>query len=383
MPIMRVFMKTMHKFYIDEKFTIYRKLNIMWKDVKMNPKQKNIAFLVVLLFIPSVFYLNTTSISSTEEISVIKPADTPLKVVVSSALLEDFVVNVAGDLVSVEATLVEGNEDPHTYEPVPSDITALVTADLFFYTGRIEIDPWWSNWEASIEEDNPDLGVVPVINDSMVEVDPLTEEENLHVWMDPHNAKAMVNNIYLGIKTAIVEDSLDTLNEMHESYQMELDQLISEIEGNRTVFEGTKIVVHHPSMMYFFDLLGIRREAAIEEDHDVEPSAQHIQEVTDLMLTDEITLIAHQANLDEDEIMQIARDTDSKIIWCAPLIGMTGADGAILETYVNLIRYNLWALQNPTDPTEEQKIPGYTFVLLSFSILVSIGSLLIIQNRRK
>jgi len=56
----------------------------------------------------------------------------PLQVVTSTTLLKDLVSNIGGIQVTLNSILVEGNEDPHTYEPTASEIDALINADIFF-----------------------------------------------------------------------------------------------------------------------------------------------------------------------------------------------------------------------------------------------------------
>jgi zinc transport system substrate-binding protein len=302
-------------------------------------------------------------------------------VVTSTALIEDFVKNVGKDLVNVSGILIEGNEDPHTYEPVSSDLSALISADIFFLMGREGLEPWWNNWEQSILEDNPDLIVIEIMNASMVEKDELTGENNPHGWMSPFIAKEMVRNIYIELKEVISPSEIDQLNSNYASYQNVLDQLIIDIQGNRTILEGTKVVVNHPAFKYLYDLLGIKRLGVIEEQHDVPPSAKHIQEIKEIMKDEDITLIVHQTNLEDDEVNQIALDSGAEIVYGAPLIGMTGENGIKIDTYVQLIRYNIWALQNPKKPPETQNIPGMPMVTLILS--VSLMSLIIINKLHK
>ncbi len=61
-----------------------------------------------------------------------------LRVVVTTPQLADFARQVGGDRVAVD-TLVDGETDPHDYEPRPSDAKALAEADVVLRSGG-EID---------------------------------------------------------------------------------------------------------------------------------------------------------------------------------------------------------------------------------------------------
>ena len=62
------------------------------------------------------------------------------KVVATTPQLADIARNVAGEDVEVE-TLLEGDVDPHDYEPRPSDAKALAEADVILRSGG-EVDAW-------------------------------------------------------------------------------------------------------------------------------------------------------------------------------------------------------------------------------------------------
>ncbi|MCE7741243.1 MAG: zinc ABC transporter substrate-binding protein, partial [Candidatus Heimdallarchaeota archaeon] len=121
--------------------------------------------------------------------------------------------------------------------------------------------------------------------------------------------------------------------------------LISELQTTYyDMFNGLKVIVHHPSFMYLLDIIGVNRSGAIEEVEGVEPSAYHVQEIIDLMIEENISIIITQPQIEEDRVLQIARDTNAKLAKLTPLLGIEGA-----ETYLDMIDYNMNALQNPEE----------------------------------
>ncbi|TFH26543.1 MAG: zinc ABC transporter substrate-binding protein [Promethearchaeota archaeon] len=317
----------------------------------------------------------STSLQSPHFVAAAVTDDTPkIQIFTSVGLLQDFVHNVGGDLVELTSILVEGTEDPHTYEPTQSDITALINADMFFLLGRPGLEPWWAGYKDIILPDNPYLNITTVMNDSMVQVDPLLGTENPHGWMSPLIAKEMVKNVYLGLSEQIDPADGDELTQNYHNYIEQLDALIGHLEANRSKYEGLKVVVHHPSFMYLLDFLGIERIGVIEEQHEVEPSPQHIQTIKDLMVAENCTTLISQANLDKDVILQLARDTNASIIWGVPLLGMDGSNGQPIETYIEMIEYNIWALDNPETPdAESSNIAGIPAFWMGLGFLIPIG----------
>lgn len=296
----------------------------------------------------------------------------PIQVVTTITILQDFVEEIAGDQVEVYS-LVDGNEDPHTYEPNPTEIQRLIQADYIILMGREDLEPYW---EGSLKEvtlaDNPDLKIITVMNASMEENDPLIEGINPHGWTSPLFAKMMVENIFNEFRLDSNFDST-ALYLTYNTYQATLDDLYQEIIEFKPQVEGLKVVLHHPSMMYFFNLLGIERVAVIQEKEGTEPSAKHIQDIQQIMIDQNISIIINQPNLDIDDVAQLARDTDAKVVNSIPLLGMTGDNNEIIDTYVKMIRYNLWALLNPQIiPESSASIPSYPASIIFGSMLLGL-----------
>ncbi|WP_371803333.1 metal ABC transporter substrate-binding protein [Candidatus Lokiarchaeum ossiferum] len=322
-----------------------------------------ISILVLFTFASMTITLPLSMGTSTTE------AD-PIQVVTSITILQDFVQEIAGDQVEVYS-LVDGNEDPHTYEPNPTEIQKLIQADYIILMGREDLEPYW---EGSLKEvalaDNPNLKIITVMNATMEENDPLLEGINPHGWTSPIIAKMMVENIYAEFQIDANFDST-ALDSTYNAYQATLDTLYQEILEFKPQVEGLKVVLHHPSMMYLLNLLGIERVAVIQEKEGSEPSAKHIQDIQQIMIEQNISIIINQPNLDVADVAQLARDTNAKIVNAIPLLGMTGDNNDLIDTYAKMIRYNLWALVNP------QEVPGSTSNIPSYQIEIIFGSMLI------
>lgn len=329
---------------------------------------RSIIFLIILVF------------TQIQPISMVNGQEQPLNIVVSVELLKDFVEEIGGDFVQVNAVLVDGTEDPHTYEPAQSEIQALIEADIIVLMGRSDLEPWWEGEQGQgggykdiVLQDNPDLIIVSVLNSSMIKTDPLLDRENPHAWMSPDNAKAMINNIYVALKNQLPSENGAILTTQYISYNEKLDQLNDNLLANRTKYEGLKVVVHHPSFLYLLDELGIERIGVIEEQHDVEPSPQQIQTIKDNMTKENCTIIISQANLEESVVLQLARDTGAEIVWGIPLLGMSGRDGQEINSYIDMINYNIWALDNPEPPTPaDQRIPSFPTSILFLCGIIGI-----------
>ncbi|MBD3192001.1 MAG: hypothetical protein GF308_15245 [Candidatus Heimdallarchaeota archaeon] len=340
--------------------------------------QKNIGNLLIVLVIFSSLMVGfndnlTLKIESYSPIlSTRYQVEDTLNVVASISIVADFTNNL-GEGMFTATSIVEGNENPHIYEPTPEEVETVANADLFVRMGLGGLEPWVEN----ILKANPELNVLTIFNDSMMEYDPIIDKKNPHVWMDPEIAKTMVQNIYTEL---IVLDPLNTdqYQVNREVYLGELDDLLGRIDEAKNQFQGLKVVVHHPSFKYLFDLLGIERIASIEQADGSEPSAEEIANLITKIQTENVDLIVNQPQLDDDLVHQIARDTSIQIVELTPLLGIRDIEGYVLEKgarlehYISMIDYNLEALLHPYDPPVTT-INWYWWVLIGVGGIGIIG----------
>ncbi len=337
------------------------------------PKKISFTLLVTIIFTSTIVSIATNSNYYVEDGKDFDPNDT-LKVVTTLGIINDWAWEVGKGLFTPHS-IVTGLEDPHTYEMTTADRELLSQANLLIRFGIEGIESWLSSNLDAILEDNPNLVVITLANTSIMENDTAAEEPflNPHVWMSPVYAKSFVKEI----TDAVV--SLDPNNKAkyeanRDNYLLDLDALIERINKEyRPELEGLKVVVHHPAFMYLFDLLGIKREAIIEEKHEAEPSPEHIQNVVDKMKKDNVKIIVVQPQVSSDVINQIVKETGAKLVSVSPLLPAFGQ-----TTYVGLIEYDIYALQHPTAATSNASYSWLSLILF-FSFL---GTLRVIKRRR-
>ncbi len=329
-----------------------------------------VLLLVVTLQINTEFIVNVAS--HTNESNPKEINNGTLNVVASISIVADFAGQIGEGLFTVES-IVSGNENPHVYEPSPHEIEKVAQADLFVRLGLEGLEPWVQ----SVLDVNPGIKVLELVNSSMIEFDDVIDSNNPHVWMDPNNVKIMIERIYQRI--SLLDPTNSATYELNrDSYLDDLDLLLDRIDQAKVSFSGTKVVVHHPSFKYLFDLLGIIRVGAIEEQDGVEPSPDHLQGIISAIETENVTLIINQPQLDDETVNQIARDTEIQIANLTPLLGVYG-----LVDYISMIDYNILALKNPFNPPSSS-LPWTTWLLIGFAgiILVALGVAVIIVRSK-
>ncbi|MHA1201951.1 MAG: metal ABC transporter substrate-binding protein [Candidatus Heimdallarchaeaceae archaeon] len=331
----------------------------------LNRIQKTVTILVSIALLLSPYSALAITFDRPTQASSLDETSGVISVVTTLSIIADWATQV-GDTLFTPASIVTGSEDPHTYALTSSEIQMIGKADLFVRLGLPGIEPWVVN----VLDAYPSLNVLTLASEDIMEIDSVSGDLNAHVWMSPIIAKNFVSNI----TDSVI--SLDFTNrEQYETnrdnYLSELDELIFDIEDyyfNRT--NGLKVVVHHPSFFYLLNMLGVERVGIIEEHEGSESSAQHIQEIVNTMIEQNVTTIVTQPQIEERLVLQIARDTNSKIAKLSPMLR-----DDINDTYIKLIRDDINALLSPEDIEDNQWIVaslaiGSGFLVCSLLLLV-------------
>ncbi len=322
--------------------------------------------------LPFILLLSTFSPLDTlgnQEISV---DQAKIRVVTTLSILEDFVSSLVGDAAEV-TSLVSGLEDPHSYEPTSSDLLALSGADLIVAMGV----PRLESWLTSYLEDNPERKAKTIFAGNittMGKFDPLLGEVNDHIWMDPNNALAMATTISRGLVSIAGMDN-ETVSENIAKFRQQINALLNRIDELRGEFNGTKVVVDHPAFFYLLDLLGFVRIAIIETKEGSEPSAYDIANIIQLMKRENVSLIVESYQQAKAKtVEEIAMETGAKIATLSPLLGVEN-----VETYIDLINFDLDALQNPRQVTQK----GMLSVYLTYLLFGPLALALVVMYRRR
>ena len=111
----------------------------------------------------------------------------------------EWVNAIGGDKVHVTLMVPEG-ADPHTYEPLPSQLAQVSSSEMYVEIGTpVEFE---TNYMDKTRLTNPTMLIVNA-SEGIQLIPNSAENESTtmdpHVWVNPKNAMIMVNNIYNGL----------------------------------------------------------------------------------------------------------------------------------------------------------------------------------------
>src|SRR5712664_1085115 len=196
-----------------------------------------------------------------------------IKVLATFYPVYDYARNVAGDRADV-SLLVPMTVDVHDFEPTPSSIQAVSTANVLVYSGA-GLEPWIPQIVSSAN--NPKLIQVDSSQGvSLIQVPPQFQKDKRaidpHIWLDPVLAKKQVDNIVQGlIKADPSDQAYFTANA--KAYQAKLDFLNSEMVNATMTAATREFVPFHVAFGYFAKEYGLN-QTAVFGPFEASPSAQ-------------------------------------------------------------------------------------------------------------
>jgi zinc transport system substrate-binding protein len=251
--------------------------------------------------------------------------------------LYDFASNVAGNKANV-SILVPGTVDIHNFEPTPSDIEKVATADVLIINGA-GLEPWVPQLLAAI--DRPNLKVVDTsqgvaLLDVPSEFQRQGRSIDPHVWLDPARARQQVENI------AQAMIGVDPANAAYyranaDAYEAKLGALDSEIAGMIATTKTRYFVTFHEAFAYFADRYNLT-QIPIQGPFQEEPTPSDIQSVVSAIRQYRLRYVGYESLENQAIPEAVSGQTNAMLIVMDPIEGLTSADLAAGRDYIALMR---------------------------------------------
>jgi zinc transport system substrate-binding protein len=265
---------------------------------------------------------------------------TKLTVIATFYPLYDFAQNVGGDKVTV-SILVPETVDVHDFEPTPSSISAVSTADVLIYNG-VGLEPWIANIVSA--SDNPNL--IQVDTSHGITLIPVAQQfqngnqtYDPHIWLNPVDAQQQVRNILQGLIQADPADS-EYFTQNADAYIAKLESLNTEVINATTNTATTRFVTFHEAFAYFANQYNIT-QVPILGPFEEEPSASDIQNVINAIHQYGLRYVGYES-LENTAISQsISTQTNASLIEMNPIEGITDEQKSAGDNYITLMQRNI------------------------------------------
>jgi len=226
-----------------------------------------------------------------------------LKVIATIKPLHSLVANVMGHKGKLDL-MVSGGLDPHIFRLKPSIIRQIHNSDVIFY-----IDPDMEIFLKSLlKRKYANFLAVPMarqkgihliayrtskiwhMEDGKPKDHKAPAAQDLHIWLDPSNARRMVQIIEATLSKLDPANSLTYIQNAAKTitrlYAMEED-----IREKLRPLREKSMIVYHDAFQYFEKSFGLKAVGAIALKSDQNPSAKHIKRLKRLAREKRVTCV--------------------------------------------------------------------------------------------
>jgi zinc transport system substrate-binding protein len=248
------------------------------------------------------------------------PAGNTLSVFVSIQPQKYFVERIGGDLVETNV-LVKPGQSPHSFEPAPSQVTALGNADIYFTIG-VDFEksflPEIRSALPKLEIIESNRGIAYRETVSHIHGDELKNNMGTdpHIWLSPQNGKIIAGNIKKSLIAQLPEQKI-VFETNYSSLIQDIDALDKELQQVFAPLKGETFLVFHPSFGYFADEYGLVQEAI--ETGGSEPTPKQLEAIISEARAENIQVIFVQPQFAKQSAQTVAAAIEGAVVPIDPL----------------------------------------------------------------
>jgi ABC-type Zn uptake system ZnuABC Zn-binding protein ZnuA len=275
-------------------------------------------------------------------------ATNAVRVVTTLPDLADWVRQIGGSQVDVRS-LLQGFEDPHTYEPRVGDVKALAGARVLVKVG-LGLEEWLDGLLENAR--NSELLVVEAARGVKVLGDEHEDDHghghghphgNPHVWLDPANAALMCRNIARALEVADPV-AQDAYQKGLSAYLARLEAALAGFREEVQALEDRRFLSYHASWPYFARSLGLEAVGAVTRVPGQEPSAKALAALISRIREERIPVLVTEPQLSSKIPDLLAQETGIRVVTLSTLLG-AGPARDYLELFETNARTLIQALQ--------------------------------------
>ena len=277
-----------------------------------------------------------------------------LQVVTTTTILADLVAQVGGDKVSVTSLVPKGGE-VHTFDPTPSDVRRLTSADVVFING-LGLDEWLADLVKDAGTDAPVVALAEGLDGVTYLEGGYHEEEggapaeeasdahageevNPHLWLNAAYAAKYSQRIAEALAAADPEGAADYKAGLAEYTKVLADLDATAKERLGAIPEANRAVISfHDAFPYFAAAYGLTIDGTVVDAPGQDPSAGDVSALIKVVKEKGIKAIFAEAQFNEDLVRTIADETGATVV--SSLYTDTLGD-APADTYAGMMRWNI------------------------------------------
>jgi zinc/manganese transport system substrate-binding protein/zinc transport system substrate-binding protein len=278
-------------------------------------------------------------------------ADDVLRVVTTTTDLKSLVEVVGGDRVTVKSIALPA-QDPHSFEPRPSDFQLLRGAQMVVKVG-LDHDLWIDALLAETGGQEIQRGGagyvdasvgIPLLEVRSTSIAPIDGHShgagNPHYWLDPANAEVITGGILEGLER--IDPDYAAMYEANRSrFLAQLQDRLNTWEQQLAPFRGQPIVAYHNSWPYLARRFRLNLLDFIEPKPGIPPSPTRLAALLREIKDRQVKVIIREP-YESDRVPRLLSSKTG-----VPVVTLVSSIGAIpqAQDYFSLFDYNIGALE--------------------------------------
>ncbi|MEP3390435.1 MAG: zinc ABC transporter substrate-binding protein [Reichenbachiella sp.] len=276
--------------------------------------------------------------------------DGKLKVVTTTGMIYDAVINIAGDSVDAQALMGPG-VDPHLYKATQGDLKKLQAANLIFYNG-LHLEGKMGEVFEKLGRIKPVRAItenIPPSNFRASELYPGTYDP--HIWFDVSLWKEAVKNIhkYLievdGKNKAYYDQNATNFLRQLDSLHTAVSQSITQIPEKQRL-----LITAHDAFGYFGDAYGIEVNGLQGISTLSEPGLKDVADLVNLIVENKIKAVFIETSVSKKAINAVVEGCKQKghqvAIGGSLYSDAMGPFGQFEGTYIGMVHTNVETIVN-------------------------------------
>ncbi|QOY35787.1 metal ABC transporter substrate-binding protein [Anaerobacillus isosaccharinicus] len=290
--------------------------------------------LKVLLIALSVSFLALVGCSSEDSSTPAKEKE-GLEIITSFSVLNDIISNVIGDRGTVSYIIPIG-EEPHEYEPVPSDYRKVSDSDVFYVNG-LDLEEWLESVVSNVTDTDivslsDGVTPIPLVGDD--EADP-------HAWLSPKNVIIYVENLVADI-VARDPDGEEIYRQNAEAYILELEELDAWIQEQVQLIpqEQRVIILSENAFKYFGKDYDFHTDGIWEINSLEEGTPQQFARLAEIIKERNVPAVFVETTVDKRYMETVSKEAGVSIAG-EVYTDAVGKEGSGAETLIKMIMHNV------------------------------------------
>lgn len=266
------------------------------------------------------------------------PDGGPIRIVATTTVLGDLVMQAGGAAVSVTSLVPKGGE-VHTFDPTPSDLRAVAAADLIVMNG-LGLDDWLDKVVADSGVDAPVVRVAENLDGvRYLKGEEEGEAVNPHLWLNVRYAVKYVDRIRDALVT-LDPGRADAIRASAGAYVDRLEALDAWVLGQiETIPSRDRVIVSfHEAFPYFAEAYGLTIVGTIVDAPGQDPSAGEIAALVGAIRESGAKAVFGEVQFSPELVQTVAQEAG--VVVESDLYNDSLGDPPV-DTYEGLIRWDV------------------------------------------